>query len=56
MFKEQIYNVFQFSPPKVQADSLTATTSMDHLDVISKLMPYPIRSLVQKDEPARALL
>ncbi|KAK8925524.1 Eukaryotic initiation factor 4A-III [Metarhizium anisopliae] len=25
---------------------------MDDLDVISKLMPYPIRSLVQKDELA----
>lgn len=49
-FKEQIYDVFQLLPPKVQVVLLSATMPSDVLEVTKHFMRDPIRILVKKEE------
>ena len=49
-FKDQIYDIFQFLPEKVQVCLFSATMPSEILDISEKFMRDPIRILVQKDE------
>ena len=49
-FKDQIYEVFQFLPEKVQVALFSATMPSDVLEVTSRFMRDPIRILVKRDE------
>jgi len=49
-FKDQIYDIFQFLPEKVQVCLFSATMPREILDISEKFMRDPIRILVQKDE------
>lgn len=49
-FKDQIYDVFRFLPPKVQVVLLSATMPTEVLEVTDKFMREPVRILVKKDE------
>lgn len=49
-FKEQIYDVFQSLPPKVQVCLFSATMPEDILSITEKFMRSPIKILVKRDE------
>lgn len=49
-FKDQIYDVFQYLPEKVQVALFSATMPLDVLEVTNRFMPDPVRILVKKDE------
>lgn len=49
-FKDQIYDVFQHLPPKVQVCLFSATMPADILDISQRFMRNPIRILVKRDE------
>lgn len=49
-FKDQIYDIFQYLPEKVQVCLFSATMPREILDISEKFMRDPIRILVQKDE------
>eukprot|EP00611_Tribonema_gayanum_P029568 TRINITY_DN7955_c0_g1_i1.p1 TRINITY_DN7955_c0_g1~~TRINITY_DN7955_c0_g1_i1.p1 ORF type:complete len:406 (-),score=173.25 TRINITY_DN7955_c0_g1_i1:60-1277(-) len=49
-FKDQIYDVFQFLPEKVQVALFSATMPLEVLDVTNRFMPSPVRILVKRDE------
>lgn len=49
-FKDQIYDIFQFLPEKVQVCLFSATMPPEILDISEKFMRDPIKILIQKDE------
>jgi len=49
-FKDQIYDIFQYLPDKVQVCLFSATMPTEILDISEKFMRNPIKILVQKDE------
>jgi len=49
-FKEQIYDLFQFLPAKVQVCLFSATMPDDILEISQRFMRDPVRILVKKDE------
>jgi translation initiation factor 4A len=49
-FKDQIYDIFQHLPPKVQVCLFSATMPPEILDISNKFMRDPVRILVKKDE------
>jgi len=49
-FKDQIYDIFQHMPPKVQVCLFSATMPEEILDISTRFMRKPIRILVKKDE------
>lgn len=49
-FKDQIYDIFQFLPEKVQVCLFSATMPGEILDISEKFMRDPIQILVKKDE------
>jgi translation initiation factor 4A len=49
-FKDQIYDVFHFMPPKVQVGLFSATMPTDVLEITQKFMRTPVRILVKKEE------
>jgi len=49
-FKEQIYDVFQALPPKVQVCLFSATMPEDILSITDRFMRDPIKILVKRDE------
>jgi len=49
-FKDQIYDVFQHLPPKVQVCLFSATMPTEILEISQRFMREPIRILVKKDE------
>jgi translation initiation factor 4A len=49
-FKDQIYDIFQYLPEKVQVCLFSATMPKEILDISEKFMRNPVRILVQKDE------
>ena len=49
-FKDQIYDVFQLLPAKIQVVLLSATMPPDVLEVTKRFMREPIRILVKRDE------
>jgi len=49
-FKDQIYDIFQLLPPKLQVGVFSATLPPDALDITRKFMDKPVRILVKRDE------
>jgi len=49
-FKDQIYDIFQHLPPKVQVCLFSATMPPEILEISNKFMRDPVRILVKKDE------
>jgi translation initiation factor 4A len=49
-FKDQIYDIFQHLPPKVQVCLFSATMPPEILDISNRFMRDPVRILVKKDE------
>jgi len=49
-FKDQIYDVFRFMPPKCQVGLFSATMPIEVLEITDKFMRDPVRILVKKEE------
>lgn len=49
-FKEQIYDIFQALPSKVQVGLFSATMPPEALEITQKFMNQPVRILVKRDE------
>lgn len=49
-FKDQIYDIFQLLPPKIQVGVFSATMPQEALDITRKFMNKPVRILVKRDE------
>lgn len=49
-FKDQIYDVFRFMPPKCQVGLFSATMPQDVLEITDKFMREPVQILVKKEE------
>ncbi|KAF3660103.1 Eukaryotic initiation factor 4A-10 [Capsicum annuum] len=49
-FKDQIYDIFQLLPPKIQVGIFSATMSPEALEITRKFMNKPVRILVKRDE------
>ena len=49
-FKEQIYDVYRYLPPKTQVVLVSATLPHDILEMTQKFMEDPVRVLVKRDE------
>jgi ATP-dependent RNA helicase len=49
-FKEQIYDIYRYLPPKTQVVLVSATMPHDVLEMTTKFMNDPIRILVKRDE------
>ncbi|KAH7834758.1 hypothetical protein Vadar_019381 [Vaccinium darrowii] len=50
-FKDQIYDIFQLLPPKIQVGVFSATMPPEALEITRKFMNKPVRILVKHDEP-----
>jgi ATP-dependent RNA helicase len=49
-FKEQIYDIYRYLPPKTQVVLISATLPQDVLEMTTKFMQDPVRILVKRDE------
>jgi len=49
-FKDQIYDIFQALPPRVQVGLFSATMPSDALEITERFMRDPVRILVKRDE------
>merc|ERR1711959_778895 len=49
-FKDQIYDIYQLLPDKLQVGLFSATLSPEALDLTRKFMNKPVRILVKRDE------
>lgn len=49
-FKDQIYDIFQSLPPRVQVGLFSATMPSEALEITERFMRDPIRILVKRDE------
>ncbi|CAA7018443.1 unnamed protein product [Microthlaspi erraticum] len=49
-FKDQIYDIFQLLPPKIQVGVFSATMPPEALEITRKFMSKPVRILVKRDE------
>merc|ERR1711907_621484 len=49
-FKDQIYDIFQLLPPKLQVGLFSATLPPEALDITRKFMNKPVRILIKRDE------
>jgi|TARA_B100000405_G_scaffold228685_1_gene163373 translation initiation factor 4A len=49
-FKDQIYDIFQLLPPKLQVGVFSATMPPEALEITRKFMTKPVRILVKRDE------
>ncbi|CDY68148.1 BnaA07g38930D [Brassica napus] len=49
-FKDQIYDIFQLLPSKVQVGVFSATMPPEALEITRKFMSKPVRILVKRDE------
>ncbi|KAK4267268.1 hypothetical protein QN277_024068 [Acacia crassicarpa] len=49
-FKDQIYDIFQLLPGKIQVGVFSATMPPEALDITRKFMNKPVRILVKRDE------
>ena len=52
-FKDQIYDIFQLLPPKLQVGVFSATLPPEALEITRKFMNKPVRILVKRDELTR---
>jgi ATP-dependent RNA helicase len=49
-FKEQLYDIYRYLPPKTQIVLISATMPHDVLEITTKFMNDPVRILVKRDE------
>ncbi|KAL1344874.1 hypothetical protein AAHE18_08G075800 [Arachis hypogaea] len=49
-FKDQIYDIFQLLPPKIQVGLFSATMPPEALEITRKFMNKPVKILVKRDE------
>jgi len=49
-FKEQLYDIYRYLPPKTQVVLVSATLPHDVLEMTTKFMQQPVRILVKRDE------
>lgn len=49
-FKEQIYDIYRYLPPKTQIVIVSATLPQEVLDITTKFMVDPVQVLVRRDE------
>ncbi|KAG8381785.1 hypothetical protein BUALT_Bualt05G0008900 [Buddleja alternifolia] len=49
-FKDQIHDIFQLLPPKIQVGVFSATMPPEALEITRKFMNKPVRILVKRDE------
>jgi len=49
-FKDQIYDIFQALPPRVQVGLFSATMPPEALEITQRFMNKPVRILVKRDE------
>ncbi|KAK0570383.1 hypothetical protein LWI29_000313 [Acer saccharum] len=49
-FKDQMYDIFQHLPPKIQVGVFSATMPPEALEITRKFMNKPVRILVKRDE------
>lgn len=49
-FKEQIYDIYRYLPPRVQIVIVSATLPQEVLDITAKFMVEPVQVLVKRDE------
>lgn len=49
-FKDQLYDIYRYLPPKTQVVLVSATLVAEVLEVTTKFMSDPIRILVKRDE------
>jgi translation initiation factor 4A len=49
-FKDQIYDIFQLLPPKLQVGVFSATMPPEALEITRKFMNKPVKILVKRDE------
>jgi translation initiation factor 4A len=49
-FKDQIYDIFQALPPRVQVGLFSATMPPEALEITQRFMNNPVRILVKRDE------
>jgi ATP-dependent RNA helicase len=49
-FKEQLYDIYRYLPPKTQVVLVSATMPHDVLEITTKFMNDPVRILVKRDE------
>nr|WCZ58621.1 eukaryotic initiation factor 4A-III [Seculamonas ecuadoriensis] len=49
-FKEQIYDIYRYLPPKTQVVLVSATLPPEVLEMTNKFMTDPVRVLVKRDE------
>lgn len=49
-FKEQIYDIYRYLPPRTQIVLVSATLPQEVLDITSKFMVEPVQVLVKRDE------
>eukprot|EP00954_Amorphochlora_amoebiformis_P011752 918156-Amorphochlora_amoeboformis.AAC.1 len=49
-FKEQLYDIYRYLPPKVQVVLVSATLPVEVLEMTTKFMQKPVRILVKRDE------
>jgi len=49
-FKEQLYDIYRYLPPKTQVVLVSATLPVDVLEMTTKFMQQPVRVLVKRDE------
>jgi len=49
-FKDQIYDIFQALPPRVQVGLFSATMPPEALEITQRFMNSPVRILVKRDE------
>lgn len=50
-FKEQLYDIYRYLPPKVQVTLFSATLPHNVLEMTSKFMTNPVRILVKRWVP-----
>jgi len=49
-FKEQLYDIYRYLPPKTQVVLVSATMPQDVLEMTTKFMSDPVKILVKRDE------
>ena len=49
-FKEQVYDIYRYLPPKLQCVVVSATLPQEILEMTHKFMNDPIKILVKRDE------
>lgn len=49
-FKDKVYDIYRYLPPKLQCIVVSATLPQEILDMTNKFMNNPLKILVKRDE------